>query len=66
MPYVRGRFRATGELLSFACPKESNQSNQSKRHPLPLISCAAQLDGRQSETRQINHLAQTAAYRKLP
>jgi len=34
---VDSRSRATGELLSFAYPKESNQS---KRHPLPLASCA--------------------------
>ena len=56
---VIGRFRATRELLSFACSKESNQR---KKHPLPLISCAAQLYGRQSET----HFVQTAACRKLP
>src|SRR5690606_30891716 len=32
------RTRPTVELLSFACPKESNQS---KRHPLPLNSFAS-------------------------
>ena len=41
-------FSPLGESLSFACPKESDQR---KRHPLPLVSCASRQSGRLRNSR---------------